>query len=118
MRLAKIVIFSLIFAIATAGVSLAGEQIKMNQITEVSASVENKTSRTVRAAVKLFAYDNAGTMIGHLCQEVYLSANDTTMVNYAWQAPAYETGIYWSSKVEKWTHCGSHDHDDTDSDSH
>ena len=53
----------------------------------------------LKAAVKLTAYDDAGTVVGKVCSEQYLYANSTKTVTYRWQAPNYKTGLYWSPKV-------------------
>lgn len=126
MKLSKIVLLAMIFAFITVGMAQAGSQVQLNQNAQVKASVQNTTNSTVRAAVKLFGYDDVGTVIGHLCQEAYLAAGNTTTLDFAWQAPAYATGIYWSPKVEVGGSCvnqetsydNDSDSDSDDSDSH
>lgn len=123
MKLMKIVMLAAVFAFVASGVALAAGSVQMNQTVTVSADVKNTTNNGIRAAVKMAAYDKVGTAVGHLCKEVYLAANRVTTVNYLWQAPGYETGLYWSPKVEIGGSCvnatdgSSHDSDDTDSDS-
>lgn len=127
MKLTKIVILAMIFAFATSGMALAGSHIQANQTTEITASVQNTTNNSVRAAVKLVGYDDAGVAIGHLCQEVWLERNNTRNLTYAWKAPSYATGVYWSSKVDVGGDCvnrdetdytGDSDSDDSDGDVH
>lgn len=117
MRTALLVILAALLLAGTPGTVRAGTQIQANRITDISASIENTGGHGTGAAVKLLAYDDAGTVIGHVCREIYLPANDVTTVNYAWRAPAYATGVYWSSKITPGGSCLNHDGDDTDSDS-
>ncbi len=116
MKLAKIIILAILLAFTTTGMALAAGSVKMNSTTTVSASVTNKTSKSVYAAVKMMAFDAVGTAVGHLCKEVYLRSNQTTPVSFSWLAPNYETGLYWTAKVDTTADCGTHDHDDADSD--
>jgi len=124
MKWSKIVLLAMVFSIMTVGTALAGTQVQTNQSTDFSASVKNTTRNSVRAAVKLFGYDDAGMVIGHLCQEAWLGAGRTTSVKFAWQAPAYATGVYWSPKVDVNGTCPNissdddHDDDDDDDDDH
>lgn len=120
MKLSKIVLLAMIFAFVTVGMAQAGTQVQLNQNAEVKAAVKNTTGNTVRAAVKLTGYDDVGTAIGHLCQETYLAAGQTTDLAFTWQAPSYATGIYWSPKVEVGGSCANQDSTtsyDSDSDS-
>ncbi|OKY74829.1 MAG: hypothetical protein BM485_11365 [Desulfobulbaceae bacterium DB1] len=117
MKAAKILILAILLAFTTIGMALAAGSVKMNATTTVSASVENTSDSSVYAAVKMMAYDKVGTAVAHLCKDVYLRSNTTTPVSFTWQAPNYETGLYWTAKVDKTADCGTHDYDDRDSDS-
>ena len=116
MKLAKIITLAILIAFATTGLALAAGSVKMNSATTVTASVKNNTSRSVYAAVKMMAYDAVGTAVGHLCREVYLRSNETTPVSFSWMSPNYETGLYWTAKVDTTGTCGTHDTNDADSD--
>lgn len=116
MKLAKIIILAILLAFTTTGMALAAGSVKMNSTTTVSASVKNTSDRSVYAAVKMMAFDKVGTAVGHLCKEVYLPGNATTPVSFAWLSPNYETGLYWTAKVDTTASCGTHDHNDADSD--
>ncbi len=117
MKLAKVIILAILLAFTTTGIAMAAGTVKMNTSTTVSASVKNKTSRSVYAAVKMMAFDKVGTAVGHLCKDVYLRSGVTTPVSFTWQAPNYETGLYWTARVDTSANCGNHDGDDRDSDS-
>ncbi len=117
MKVAKIVILAMVVAFASTGLAMAGGTVQMNQAAAVSADVKNTTNNDVQAAVKLLAYDRVGNAVGHVCRVVTLPANDITTVSYLWRAPGYETGLYWTSKVQVGGACANHDADDTDSDS-
>ncbi|MFZ5760825.1 MAG: hypothetical protein ACOY32_14510 [Thermodesulfobacteriota bacterium] len=117
MKLAKMIVLAMLIAFFTSGMAFAAGTVKMNATTTVTASVKNNTSRSVYAAVKMMAFDAVGTAVGHLCREVYLRSNTTTPVSFSWQAPNYETGLYWTAKVDTSADCGTHDSDDRDSDS-
>jgi hypothetical protein len=117
MKSAKIFFLAVVFAMASAATALAAGSVKMNTVANVSAAVKNTTATSVYAAVKMMGFDQVGTAVGHLCKEVYLPKNATTVVNFSWQAPNYPTGLYWSAKVDKYGHCGTHDTHDEDSDS-
>ncbi|MEW6519047.1 MAG: hypothetical protein AB1461_06500 [Thermodesulfobacteriota bacterium] len=117
MKLAKIIILAILLAFVTTGLAQAAGSVKMNTNTTVTASVKNNTDRSVYAAVKMMVFDAVGTAVGHLCREVYLRSNNTTPVSFSWLAPNYETGLYWTAKVDTTGTCGTHDDDDADSDS-
>ncbi|MBU0908587.1 MAG: hypothetical protein KKA54_18970 [Proteobacteria bacterium] len=112
MKFAKIITLAILLAFFTTGMALAAGSVKMNSTSTVSASVKNNTSRSVYAAVKMMAFDAVGTAVGHLCREVYLRSNQTTPVSFSWQAPNYETGLYWTAKVDTTGDCGNHDQND------
>lgn len=121
MKLSKIVLFALIIAIASTGLAMAGSAVKMNQQAAVSTLIQNNHRYDVRAAVRMTGYDDAGTVVGHLCKEVTLNSNRVTQVSYLWQAPGYETGLYWSPKVAVGGYCANQEsggddywHDDDD----
>jgi hypothetical protein len=124
MKLAKIIPLALLLVFTATGMALAAGTIKMGTSTTVSASVQNKTSTTSKAAVTLRAYNQAGTQIASLCKkDVYLPKNSTTKVTYTWTAPKYATGVYWNSKVNLKNYCDTYtyhadddDHDDHDDD--
>jgi len=123
MKTTKNILLAILLTLFFVGMAHAGTQVQINQQTLVKAQIENVTHNTVRAAVKLFGYDDAGTVIGHLCQETYLGAERITTLEFNWQAPAYATGVYWSPKVEVGGNCvnqdTTYDHDsDSDSDDH
>jgi len=117
MKFAKIITLAILLAFFTTGMALAAGSVKMNTTSTVSASIKNNTSTSVYAAVKMMAFDAVGTAVGHLCKVVYLRSNQTTPVSFSWLAPNYETGLYWTAKVDTTADCGTHDHDDADSDS-
>lgn len=100
MRTAKMILLAMVVALVTVTLAHAGTQVQKNQATTIKASVQNNSNDSVRAAVKLTGYDNAGTKIGQLCQVSWLGEGRTANLEFAWNAPAYATGIYWSSKVE------------------
>jgi len=115
----------MIFAFACATMAHAGLQVQQSQSVNFTASVENNTDNSVPAAVKLTGFDDRGTVIGHLCQQAWLSEGRTTDVDFSWQAPAYATGVYWTSKVEVNGDCPNSnnstyddDHHDDDDDHH
>lgn len=115
MKLAKIIPFVLLLVFTTTGMAVAAGTIKMGTSTTVSASVQNKTSTTSKAAVTLRAYNQAGTQIASLCKkDVYLPKNSTTVVKYTWTAPKYATGLYWNSKVNLKNYCDNFNYDDHD----
>ncbi len=89
----------MVVALASTSMGMAAGSVQVNESVYVSANVKNTTSKALRAAVKLTAYDDAGTVVGKVCSEQYLNANSTKTVTYRWQAPNYKTGLYWSSKV-------------------
>ena len=102
-------------------IALAGSSVKMNQQAAVSTLIKNNHWYDVRAAVRMTGFDDAGNVVGHLCKEVTLKDKEVTRVSYLWQAPGYETGLYWSPKVDVGGQCASnessgdeyyHDHDD------
>jgi hypothetical protein len=117
MKSVKIILLAMLIAMSATGLALAAGSVKMNTTTNVSAAVKNTTGESVYAAVKMMGFDKVGTAVGHLCKEVYLPKYNTTVVNFSWLAPNYETGLYWSAKVDKYGSCGTHDTDDADSDS-
>lgn len=100
MRTTKLILLAMLIAFVTVTMAHAGTQVMKNQATTVKASVKNNSNNSVRAAVKLSGYDNAGTKIGQLCKETWLGEGRTADLEFAWNAPAYATGVYWSSKVE------------------
>ena len=123
MKLSKIVLLALIIAFAATGLAVAGSSVKMNQQAAVSALIENSHWDDIRAAVRMTGYDDAGNVVGHLCKEVRLESRRVTQVSYLWQAPNYETGLYWSAKVDVGGYCTNqesggddywHDHDEYD----
>jgi len=125
MKLAKIIPLALLLVFTATGMALAAGTIKANTSTTVSASVQNKTSTSSKAAVTLRAYNQAGTKIASLCKkDVYLPKQSTTKVTYTWIAPKYATGVYWNSKVNLKNYCDTtytvtnddDDHDDDDDD--
>ncbi len=117
MKRAAIILLATLIAFASTGLAMAAGSVQVDQTVTVSADVKNATDVDLQAAVKLVAYDIAGTAVGHVCREVSLAANKTTPVSYQWRAPSYETGLYWSSTVTIDGVCANHDGDDTDSDS-
>ncbi|MBU0960542.1 MAG: hypothetical protein KKH60_03365 [Proteobacteria bacterium] len=117
MKIAKIILMSLVIALASTSLGMAAGSVQVNQSVYVSAEVKNTQDYDLQAAVKLLGYDNVGNAVGHVCREVTLPANDTITVTYRWRAPAYKTGLYWSSKVDIDGSCTNHDGDDSDSDS-
>ena len=118
MKTFKIVLFTVLTIFAATSIAQAAGQIQMNQSTTVSVDVQNDSRRDVRAAVKLSGYDSKGNSVGHLCREVRLKDRSVTTVDYTWQAPGYETGLYWSPKVEVDGSCPGSDKDDDDDDDH
>lgn len=107
MRATKLILLALLFAFATVTLANAGTQVQQNQSTVIKASVKNTTQKSVMAAVKLTGYDDAGSVVGHLCQNVWLGEGRTRQLEFTWQAPGYATGLYWSSKIEVNTYCPS-----------
>lgn len=105
MRTAKLILLAMLVALVTVSLAHAGTQVQKNQATTVKASVKNMTNKSVRAAVKLSGFDNAGTKVGQLCKETWLGEGRTANLEFAWNAPAYATGVYWSSKVEVGGEC-------------
>jgi len=118
MKMSRIITMAVVIAFATVSLAAAGTQVYKNQSATVSAKIENNGSRSVPAAVKLTGYDDAGNVIGHLCQEAWLSSYRSTNLDFTWQAPSYATGVYWSSKVEKYGSCGTTTSDDDEHDEH
>lgn len=117
MKIAKIVLLAMVIALASTSLGMAAGAVQTLQSVYVSADVKNTADYDLQAAVKVTGYDNVGNAVGHVCREVTLPANDTITVTYRWRAPAYKTGLYWSSKVDIDGSCINHDGDDTDSDS-
>ncbi len=118
MKVAKTVSMAIVLALACPGLALAAGTVQMNQTANVSADVKNTTGKYLHAAVRMMAYDQKGNAVGHVCREVTLRPNDVTTVEYAWRAPAYETGLYWSPKVDINGACVNQDADETDYSSH
>lgn len=125
MRKAKVILMAMLIAFVTVTLAHAGTQVQVNQAATVKASVKNLTTRSVPAAVKMTAYDDANMKIGQVCKQAYLGAGRTTDVYYTWNAPSYATGVYWQAKVEKYGVCPSttvttyyHDDDEHDDDDH
>uniref|UniRef100_C6E755 Uncharacterized protein n=1 Tax=Geobacter sp. (strain M21) TaxID=443144 RepID=C6E755_GEOSM len=104
---AHMIILAILFACVTATLAEAGTQVLINQSTTVKAAVQNTTTRSRIGSIVMTGYDDAGTVIGHLCKNAYLPAGRTTTVEIPWQAPNYPTGVYWSSKVAVNTFCPS-----------
>ena len=111
MKVAKIVILAMVVALTSSGLAMAAGSVQMNQAVAVTADVQNTAGTDLQAAVRLLAYDNVGNEVGHVCREVTLAAGDITTVSYEWRAPSYETGLYWSSKVDVNGNCDSQDTD-------
>lgn len=107
----------MVFALACTSLGMAAGAVQINKSVYISADVKNTVDYDLQASVKLLGYDNVGNAVGHVCREVTLPANDTITVNYRWRAPAYQTGLYWSSQVTIDGNCINHDGDDSDSDS-
>jgi len=105
MRTTKLILLAMIVAFVSVTMAHAGTQVMKNQAVTVKASVKNVSNDSVRAAVKLSGYDDAGVKIGQLCKETWLGEGRTADLEFAWNAPAYATGIYWSSKVEVGGEC-------------
>lgn len=121
MKTTRLIAVIMVTLLVMSGMAMAAGPVKMNQSTQVSAAVQNLNSGT-SAAVKMTAYDNIGTKVAQLCKEVYLrGSGNTTTVAFDWIAPNYETGLYWSTKVEAGGTCaassGSTSDYDSDSDS-
>ncbi len=119
MKTVKPILMAILIAFVTVTLAHAGTQVQVNQATYVKAAVKNLTTRSVPAAVKMTAYDDANVKIGQVCKQVYLGAGKTTDVYYSWNAPNYATGVYWQAKVEKFGICPSTEvityyHDDDD----
>jgi hypothetical protein len=118
MKVAKIVSMAIVIALAGTGLALAAGTVQMNQTANVSADVKNTTGNYLHAAVRMLAYDQKGNAVGHVCREVTLRPNAVTTVDYTWRAPGYETGLYWSPKVDINGACVNQDADETDYSSH
>lgn len=113
---AHMIILAILFAFVTANFAEAGTQVQINQATTVKADIKNITTRSRIGSVVLTGYDDAGTVIGRLCKNVYLPAGRTTAIELPWQATSYPTGIYWSSKVAVNSFCPSTWDDDDEHD--
>ena len=100
MRITKLIIMAMLFAFVSVTLAHAGMQVQINQAATVKASVQNNTNDSVRAAVKMTGYDDAGVKVAQLCKEAWLGEGRTTAIEYSWNAPAYATGVYWQAKVE------------------
>lgn len=100
MRTTKLILLAMIIAFVSVTLAHAGAQIKLNQATFVKASVQNNSNDSVRAAVKMTGFDDAGVKVAQLCKEAWLGEGRTTAIEYAWNAPAYATGVYWQAKVD------------------
>ena len=100
MRTTKLIILAMLIAFVSVTLAHAGAQVKINQAATVKASVQNNSNDSVRAAVKMTGYDDAGVKVGQLCKEAWLGEGRTTALEYSWNAPAYATGVYWQAKVE------------------
>lgn len=109
MKIAKTIILAMVIALASSGLAMAAGSVQTNQAVAVTADVKNSAGNDLQAAVRLLAYDNVGNEVGHVCREVSLPAGDITTVSYEWRAPAYVTGLYWSSKVDVNGVCDSQD---------
>ena len=124
MRTTKLILLAMLIAFLSVTLAHAGAQVKVNQNAIVKASVQNNSNDSVRAAVKMTGYDNAGVKVAQLCKEAWLSEGRTTAVEYSWNAPGYATGVYWQAKVEVKGDCPNaevstydfHDYHDSDSD--
>lgn len=126
MRTAKMILLAMLIAFVSVTLAHAGAQVQVNQAAAVKVSVKNNSNDSVRAAVKMTGYDDAGVKVGQLCKEAWLGEGRTTAVEYSWNAPAYATGIYWQAKIDVNGDCPNaevptydyHDyHSDSDSDS-
>ncbi|MDA3902222.1 MAG: hypothetical protein PF441_02100 [Desulfuromusa sp.] len=100
MRTTKLILLAMIIAFVSVTMAHAGMQVQKNQATTVNVDVKNNTDRSVLAAVKMTAFDNAGVKIGQLCKQAWLGEDRTTAVEYVWTAPGYATGVYWQAKVD------------------
>ena len=109
MRTTKLILLAMLIAFVSVTMAHAGAQVMKNQSTIVKASVQNNSSDSVLAAVKMSGYDDAGTKIGQLCKQTWLKEGKSTDVAYAWTAPNYATGVYWSAKVEVGGDCPNSD---------
>ncbi len=125
MKITRTILLAMVIALASSGLAMAAGTVQMNQAVNVSADVQNTTGNYLHAAVRMMAYDQKGNAVGHVCREVTLRPNAVTTVDYTWRAPGYETGLYWSSKVDINGACVNQDadetdtsHDDSDSDDH
>ncbi len=118
MKIAKTIIMAMVVALASTGLAMAAGTVQMGQTANVSADVKNSTGNYLQAAVRMQAFDNVGNAVGHVCKEVTLRPNDVTTVDYTWRAPDYETGLYWSPKVEIGGSCVNQDADESDYSSH
>lgn len=125
MKFSKILVVAMFLAVIISGPAMAAGTARMNEAVDVSANVQNTTNEYLQAAVRMKAFDKVGNAVGHLCQEVTLRPNAVTTVSYIWRAPGYETGLYWSPKVDINSACvyqdadeSDHNHGDSDSDDH
>jgi hypothetical protein len=124
MRTTQLILLVMLIAFVSVTLAHAGTQVMKNQSTTVKASVQNNSDKSVLAAVKMTGYDNAGVKVAQLCKEAWLGEGRSTAVEYAWNAPAYATGLYWQAKVEVHGDCPNaeiptvdyHDYHDSDSD--
>ena len=124
MRTTKLILLAMLFAFVSVTMAHAGTQVKINKAATVKASVQNNSNDSVRAAIKMTGFDDAGVKVGQLCKEAWLGEGRTTAVEYSWNAPAYATGVYWQAKVEVNGDCPNteiptydfHDYHDSDSD--
>lgn len=124
MRTTKLILLAMLFAFVSVTLANAGTQVKINQAATVKASVQNNSNDSVRAAVKMTGFDDAGVKVGQLCKEAWLGEGRTTDIEYSWNAPAYATGVYWQAKVDVNGDCPNveipdydfHDYYDSDSD--
>ena len=100
MKTAKTILMAILIAGISASLAQAGSTIRVNSSTYVKANVKNTTRNNTSAAVKMTGYDDAGVIVGKLCKKTTLYAGKTAAISFAWKAPSYPTGIYWSTKVE------------------
>ncbi|MFH1216169.1 MAG: CARDB domain-containing protein [Pseudomonadota bacterium] len=100
MNLTKIITLTILLAFTTSSIAMAATTVRKNTTTTVSAAVKNITNKTVSKAVKMKAYDQAGTQVANLCKVVSLKSGKTTNVSFSWKAPNYLTGLYWTHKIE------------------
>lgn len=100
MRTTKLILLAMIIAFVSVTMAHAGMQVLKNQGASVNVDVKNNTDRSVLAAVKMTAFDDAGVKISQLCKQAWLGEDKTTTVEYTWTAPGYATGVYWQAKVD------------------